>query len=105
MKVSNSLIATTVAALLPLATFAGDKDKTPAPTGTATSAQFDMLDANRDGRISLVEANLDSKIVFTSADKNGDGYLDAVEYQQRDKMDAGKGDPASSDREAPKPRQ
>jgi len=43
-----------------------------------------MLDANRDGRISREEAATDSKIVFSTADKNGDGYLDNSEYSNRD---------------------
>ena len=63
MKISKSFIATAVIAVLPLVAFGGDKDKTPAPTGTAASAQFDTLDANRDGRISREEAATDSKIV------------------------------------------
>jgi len=84
MKISKSFIATAVIAVLPLVAFGGDKDKTPAPTGTAASAQFDTLDANRDGRISREEAATDSKIVFSTADKNGDGYLDSSEYSHRD---------------------
>ena len=51
MKISKSFIATAVIAVLPLVAFGGDKDKTTAPTGTAASAQFDTLDANRDGRL------------------------------------------------------
>jgi hypothetical protein len=46
---------------------------------------FDTLDANRDGRISQVEASADTTIVFTSADKNGDGYLDKSEWKGKDK--------------------
>jgi len=84
MKVSKSLIATAVVALLPLAAVAGDKDKAPAPQGTVASAQFDTLDANGDGRISPTEAAIDSKIKFTSTDKNSDGYLDAGEFAHRD---------------------
>jgi len=84
MKISNSLIAAAVVALLPLAAVAGDKAKTPAPTGTVASAQFDTLDANRDGRISPAEAAIDAKIKFTSTDKNSDGYLDAGEFEHRD---------------------
>jgi len=87
MKISKSLIAVAVIATLPLAAFAGDKDKTVSPMGTATSAQFDTLDTNRDGRLSPAEATSDSKIVFTTVDKNGDGYLDNSEYTQR-KMSA-----------------
>ena len=78
MKISKSFIATAVIAVLPLVAFGGDKDKTPAPSGTAATAQFDMLDANRDGRISREEAATDSKIVFSTADKNGDGYSTTV---------------------------
>jgi EF hand len=78
MKISQSILAVAVAATLPLAAFAGDNDKT-----TANSAQFDTLDVNRDGRISATEASVDSKIVFSTADKNGDGYLDSKEYMHR----------------------
>jgi len=84
MKVSKSLIAAAVVALLPLAAIAGDKAKAAAPLGTVASAQFDTLDANSDGRISPTEAAIDSKIKFTSTDKNGDGYLDAGEFAHRD---------------------
>ena len=83
MKVSKSLIAAAVVALLPLAAIAGDKDKTMTQGADQASAQFNMLDADRDGRISRTEAASDSKIVFTEADKNGDGYLDSGEYLHR----------------------
>jgi EF hand domain-containing protein len=83
MKISKSMIAMAVIAVLPLAAIAGDKDKSPA-MGSSNSAQFDKLDTNRDGRISQSEAASDSKIVFSTADKNGDGYLDNSEYTQRD---------------------
>ncbi len=46
-------------------------------------AQFEKLDSNRDGRISQSEAATDSKIVFSTVDKNGDGYLDSSEYAHR----------------------
>lgn len=82
MNISKSMIAAAMVATLPLAAFAGDKDKTAAPT--ATSSQFNALDTNRDGRISPVEAASDTKIVFSTADKNGDGYLDNSEYSHRD---------------------
>ena len=84
MNISKSLIAAAVIAMIPLSAFAGDKDKTQAPMGTVASAQFDTLDTNRDGRISRQEAATDSKIVFSTADKNGDGYLDNSEYSHRD---------------------
>ena len=84
MKVSNSLIAVAVIAVLPLAAVAGDKDKSTAPMSTSAHAQFDKLDTNRDGRISQAEAASDTTIVFATADKNNDGYLDSSEYMQRD---------------------
>lgn len=84
MKISKSLIAGAVVVLLPLAASAGDKDKTAAPMGTVTSAQFANLDANSDGRISPTEAATDSKIVFRTVDKNSDGYLDISEFAHRD---------------------
>jgi hypothetical protein len=84
MKISKPLIAITAVALMPLAAFAGDKDKTAAPMGTTTGAHFDKLDTNRDGRISQSEASSDPRLMFTSVDKNGDGYLDSGEYAQRD---------------------
>ena len=74
MKFRNTLIIG-VAALLPLAAMAGE-------SGKATKMpSFDTLDANRDGRISQTEASVDSKIVFSTVDKNGDGYLDKAEWK------------------------
>jgi len=100
MKISQSILAVTIAATLPLAAFAGDKDKTV--TTTTTSAQFDTLDANRDGRISAAEASADSRIVFSTADKNGDGYLDSSEYMHRGmKSDQMPSEPAT-DAETPR---
>jgi len=84
MKISKSMIAATMIVVLPLSAFAGDKDKTQAPMGTAASAQFEALDANRDGRISQAEASTDSKIVFSTVDKNSDGFLDSSEFAHRD---------------------
>jgi hypothetical protein len=81
MKTSKSLIAAAVVALIPLAAVAGDKGKSQ--TAMSASEQFNTLDTNRDGRISRTEAASDSKIVFSSADKNADGYLDSSEYMHR----------------------
>ena len=80
MKSSKTLIAITVAALLPLgAAMAGEgKDKSGSMGPT-----FDSLDTNRDSKISQAEASVDANLMFTSADKNGDGYLDNTEYSQR----------------------
>jgi hypothetical protein len=109
MKPSKSLIAAAVVALLPLAAIAGDQ--APAPMATTISALVVALDTTQDGRISRVEASNDSKLVFATADVNGDGYLDASEYVQRDtSMDSKSSQPEGSqsgvpDTDAPKPRQ
>jgi hypothetical protein len=84
MKLSKSMIAASLFVVLPVSVFAGDKDKTVTPMDAATSAQFDQLDMNRDGRISPTEAASDAKIVFSTADKNADGFLDNSEYAHRD---------------------
>jgi hypothetical protein len=85
---NTRLLAATVALLIPLAGFAAQDGRAPDPrtTDPAThargSASFDALDANKDGRISMPEASVDPKLVeaFSTADKNGDGYLDSSEY-------------------------
>ncbi len=85
----NKLLATAVVALLPLAGIAaeGDKTKPQMPAGES-GATFDTLDANKDGRISMPEASADPKLVesFSTADKNGDGYLDNSEYENSAKQ-------------------
>ena len=85
MKTSKTLIALTLAAVIPLgAAVAGDqysKDK----SGTTSAPGFDKLDTNRDGRISQAEASVDTNIVFSSADTNGDGYLDKTEWKSQEK--------------------
>jgi Ca2+-binding EF-hand superfamily protein len=80
----NTLIAAAVVALIPLAGVAADGNKQPA-TPAGQSGSFDMLDANKDGRISMPEASADPRLVesFSSADKNGDGYLDNSEFDNR----------------------
>lgn len=77
------LLATAVVALIPLAGVAAEGNKKPATkTEAGQAVSFDTLDANKDGRISMPEASADPKLVesFSSADKNGDGYLDSGEY-------------------------
>lgn len=80
----NKLLAAAVLTLVPLAGLAAEGQKAPA-TPAGQSGSFDTLDANKDGRISLPEASVDPKLVesFSKADKNGDGYLDNAEYDQR----------------------
>jgi len=86
MKTSKTLIAVALAAVIPLGVavagdqYGKDKDK----MGTMSPA-FDKLDTNRDGRISQAEASVDTNIVFTNADANGDGYLDKSEWKKQEK--------------------
>jgi hypothetical protein len=83
MKTAKTLIAIAAATLIPLgAAVAGENNK---DKSGSMGPSFDTLDANRDGRISQAEANADTTIVFTSADKNGDGYLDKSEWKMKDK--------------------
>ena len=80
---NTRLLAVAVATLLPLAGVAADKAKPTSKAETTPTVSFDSLDANKDGRISMPEASADPRLVeaFSSADKNGDGYLDNAEYQ------------------------
>lgn len=100
MKTSKTLIALTLAAAIPLGVaVAGDeypKDK----SGTMSAPGFDKLDTNRDGRISQAEASVDSNLVFSSADTNGDGYLDKKEWKAHEK---GSSTPSPSPQSAPEP--
>jgi Ca2+-binding EF-hand superfamily protein len=85
MHMNRKLLTATLVALVPLAGMAAEGKKTPPATPPATtelSGSFDSLDANKDGRISMPEASADPKLVesFSTADKNGDGYLDNAEY-------------------------
>jgi Ca2+-binding EF-hand superfamily protein len=80
----TKLLAVAVAALIPLAGLAAEgKAKPTAKTESGQTPSFDALDANKDGRISMPEASADAKLVesFSTADKNGDGYLDNAEYE------------------------
>lgn len=80
---STSMIAIAVAALIPMgAAIAGEghKDKSG-----SMGPSFDTLDTNKDGRVSQSEAALDTNLVFASADKNSDGYLDKMEWKNHAK--------------------
>ena len=80
----TKLLVAAAIALVPLAGMAQDEKTPPAPqTPSGQSGTFDTLDANKDGRISMPEASADPKLVesFSTADKNGDGYLDNAEYE------------------------
>ena len=78
----NKLLAAAVVALIPLAGVAAEGSKTPPTTPAGQSGTFETLDANKDGRISMPEASADPRLVeiFSTADKNGDGYLDNAEF-------------------------
>lgn len=78
----KTLIVIAAATLIPLsAALAGEgKDKSG-----SMGPSFDTLDANRDGRISQAEAATDATIMFSSADSNGDGYLDKKEWRAHQK--------------------
>jgi len=86
MKFRKTLIAAAVVALIPLGTaaIAGDNDYGSKDKAGA-AASFKKLDANKDGRISQAEAAADTTIVFSSADTNGDGYLDSDEWKAAQK--------------------
>ena len=76
---SIKLLAAAVVALVPLIAHSA--------TPSDESMSFEMLDANKDGRISMPEASIDPKLVesFSTVDKNGDGYLDNAEFDNRTK--------------------
>jgi Ca2+-binding EF-hand superfamily protein len=83
MNMTHKLLAAAVVALIPLSGMA-QGDETPA-TPAGQSGSFDTLDTNKDGRISMPEASADPRLVetFSTADKNGDGYLDNAEFDDR----------------------
>ena len=80
MKTSDTLAL--IAALIP---WSPRLQVTGQDNSGYSGASFDTLDTNRDGKISQAEAGADATIVFTSADANGDGYLDKSEWKNRTK--------------------
>lgn len=84
---NNKLLAAAIIASIPLAGLAAESGKTQPETPAGQSGSFDMLDSNKDGRISMPEASADPKLVeiFAVTDKNGDGYLDNSEFDNRKK--------------------
>jgi Ca2+-binding EF-hand superfamily protein len=81
---STLLIATTLA-LLPLTGLASESEEPRPATPAGQSGLFETMDVNKDGRISLPEASADPSLVesFSTADQNGDGYLDEAEFDKR----------------------
>lgn len=91
MKASKILIAVAVAALIPLgAAVAGDNDQYGSKDKSMSQTNFTKLDTNKDGKISQAEAAVDSTIVFSTADSNGDGYLDNDEWKASAKSGSSK---------------
>ena len=84
---NSKLLAAAIIVSMPLAAHAGESGKTQPETPAGQSGSFDMLDSNKDGRISMPEASADPKLVetFSTTDKNGDGYLDNAEFDNREK--------------------
>lgn len=99
MRIPKSMIVVAVAALIPLA---GTAIAGEGPDKAKHGAKFDTLDTNRDGKISKSEAAADPNIVFSSADENGDGYLDASEYTKAHKSTESGTQPYSSPEAPPR---
>ena len=85
---SRLLVTAAMVALIPLAGIAAPGDpkvdnKSISKAAADHAVTFDELDTNKDGRISMPEASGDPRLVeaFSTADKNGDGYLDNAEFQ------------------------
>lgn len=92
----KQILILAVAACIPFAASAGDKDK-----AGSMGPSFDTLDANRDGRISQAEAAVDATLVFSTADKDGDGYLTKKEFRSRDKSTESGAQPQSMPEQTP----
>lgn len=77
MKTLKALIGVLTVALLTTSAFAGDDmDK------KSTTAKFDKLDKDHDGKVSKAEAKGDTTLTaeFASVDQNADGYVTETEY-------------------------
>jgi hypothetical protein len=79
----NYRLLAAAVAMIPMSGWA-QVDETP-PTPAGQSGSFETLDTNKDGRISMPEASADPRLVetFSTSDKNGDGYLDNAEFDER----------------------
>jgi hypothetical protein len=78
---NRKLMLVTVLATFPLGlAVAQGADPNGQPGMQRSNAAFEKLDKNHDGRISQSEASADSTITWSSADVNGDGFLDSREW-------------------------
>jgi Ca2+-binding EF-hand superfamily protein len=78
------VLGMSAAALLATVAFGNDETATTQVAALDTSpAAFSKLDADKDGRVSAIEAANDSKLAgsFTQADTDKDGYLSTAEFQ------------------------
>jgi hypothetical protein len=81
MIMNKWILGVSAAALV--ATVAVAEDANTQVAAAETPAAFSQLDADKDGRLSAMEAANDSKLAagFTQADTDKDGYLSSAEYQ------------------------
>jgi Ca2+-binding EF-hand superfamily protein len=97
MQARKTMMAIAIATLIPLgAAVAGDNDQYGGKEKSMHGTSFKKLDSNKDGRISQAEAAVDSSIMFSSADTNGDGYLDKDELKAAQRSDSSGATPQSS---------
>jgi Ca2+-binding EF-hand superfamily protein len=78
------ILGMSAAALMASTAFASEEQDTTQLAALDTSpAAFSKLDADKDGRVSAIEAANDSKLAasFTQADTDKDGYLSSSEFQ------------------------
>ncbi|HJR70873.1 MAG TPA: EF-hand domain-containing protein [Gammaproteobacteria bacterium] len=80
----NKLAVVILAAGLPLAACAPEPGgQQPAPQPGAQSASeptFEVVDSNKDGKVSRDEAGIVQGLDFGTADANSDSMLDRLEY-------------------------
>jgi len=85
MKASRLLIASAVAAMLPLASAVAQSPTsdpaTPPAQDSQQGATFESLDKDSDGRISKSEAAANANVTaqFSSYDLNGNGFIERDE--------------------------
>jgi Ca2+-binding EF-hand superfamily protein len=77
MKTLKALFGVAAVAMLTTTAFAGDDTDTKSST-----AKFDKLDKDHDGKVSKAEAKGDSTLTaeFASVDQDSDGYVTETEY-------------------------